>query len=112
MVSQVPNGCMRQRYYTETSQGAIMYAGCPLIHKSQFQTECALSSTKSYYTGLSYTLCDAIPVMRILKELKKRGFPIETETAKVHSKVFEDNSEAIYISKVHKFRPRKKIMSN
>ena len=38
----------------------ILYYGCPLIWKSQLQTEIALSSTESEYTGLSYALREAI----------------------------------------------------
>ena len=38
----------------------ILYYGCPLIWKSQLQTEIALSSTESAYTGLSYALCEAM----------------------------------------------------
>lgn len=34
----------------------ITYAGCPIVWKSQLQTEIALSSTESEYTGLSYAL--------------------------------------------------------
>ena len=34
----------------------ILYYGCPLIWKSQLQTEIALSSMESEYTGLSYAL--------------------------------------------------------
>src|SRR5210317_790954 len=41
----------------------ITFAGCPLVWKSQLQTEVALSSTESEYTGLSYALRDAIPIM-------------------------------------------------
>ena len=52
----------------------IMYEGCLVIHKSQLQTEIALSSTESEYTGLSYALREAIPIMRILNEFKDRGF--------------------------------------
>ena len=59
----------------------INYAGCPLLWKSQLQTEIALSSTESEYTGLSYALRDAIPIMQLLKEMKKRGFPINTPRA-------------------------------
>ena len=55
----------------------IKYAGCPLLWKSQLQTEIALSSTESEYTGLSYALRDAIPIMELLKELKSEGFPIK-----------------------------------
>jgi hypothetical protein len=43
----------------------INYAGCPLLWKSQLQTEVALLSTESKYTGLSYALRDAIPVMEL-----------------------------------------------
>ena len=62
----------------------INYAGCPLLWKSQLQTEVALSSTESEYTGLSYALRDAIPVMELLKEMKKRGYPILKMQARVH----------------------------
>ena len=48
----------------------ILYYGCPLIWKSQLQTEIALSSTESEYTGLSYACCEAIPLMTLLEELK------------------------------------------
>jgi len=45
----------------------ITYAGCPIMWKSQLQTEIALSSTESEYTGLSYALREAIPIMELLK---------------------------------------------
>jgi hypothetical protein len=89
----------------------IRYAGCPLLWKSQLQTEIALSSTESEYTGLSYALRDAIPIMELLKEMKKQGFPIETAQAKVHCRVFEDNSGALEMAKVHKYRPRTKHLN-
>jgi hypothetical protein len=86
----------------------IMYAGCPILWKSQMQTEIALSSTESEYCGLSYALRDAIPIMELLKELKAFKFPIRTSQAQVHCKVFEDNSGALEIATTHKFRPRTK----
>jgi hypothetical protein len=89
----------------------INYAGCPLLWKSQLQTEVALSSTESEYTGLSYALRDAIPVMELLKEMKKRGYPISTTQARVHCRVFEDNSGALEMAKVHKYRPRTKHLN-
>ena len=46
----------------------ILYYRCPLIWKSQLQTEIALSSTESEYTGLSYALHEAIPLMTLLEE--------------------------------------------
>ena len=89
----------------------VMYAGCPILWKSQLQTEIALSSTESEYTGLSYALRDAIPVMELLKEMKELKFPIKSATPKVHCKIFEDNSGALEIATVHKFRPRTKHLN-
>jgi len=86
----------------------ITYAGCPIIWKSQLQTEFALSSTESEYTGLSYALREAIPVMELLKEMRQHGFQVPNHQPKVHCKVFEDNSGAIEMARVHKVRPRTK----
>ena len=61
----------------------ILYYGCPLIRKSQLQTEIALSSTESEYTGLSYALRKAIPLMTLLEELKEHGFPVDKTKASV-----------------------------
>jgi len=86
----------------------IMYAGIPIIHKSQLQTEIALSTTESEYTGLSYALRETIPLMELLKEMKEQGIPVLDHRPKVHCKVFEDNSGALEIASVHKYRPRTK----
>src|SRR6056300_397126 len=90
----------------------ITYAGCPLVWKSQLQTEIALSSTESEYTGLSYALRDAIPIMRLFEEMIEYGIPIKSAKAEVHCRVFEDNTGALEIAKVHKFRPRTKHLNN
>ena len=89
----------------------ILYYGCPLIWKSQLQTEIALSSTESEYTGLSYALREAIPLMTLLEELKTHGFPVDQTKASVQCKVFEDNSGAIEIATNHKWRPRTKHLN-
>jgi hypothetical protein len=89
----------------------IMYEGVPITWKSQLQTEIALSSTKSEYTGLSYALREAIPIMNLLKEMKTMGIPITGANAKMHCKVFEDNSGALEIAKIHKYRPRTKHLN-
>jgi Reverse transcriptase (RNA-dependent DNA polymerase) len=86
----------------------IAYAGVPISWKSQLQGEIALSSTESEYTGLSYALREAIPIMGMLKEMKSLGFPIRTTKSKVHCRVFEDNSGALEMAKIHKYRPRTK----
>ena len=90
----------------------IMHAGCPITWKSQLQTEIALSSTESEYTGLSYALRETIPIMELLKEMKANGIKVRSTKPKVHCRVFEDNSGALEIAKVHKFRPRTKHLNN
>jgi hypothetical protein len=91
----------------------IRYMGCPIIWKSQLQTEIALSSTESEYTGLSYALRTVIPIMGLLNELQQHGFQVAPTngTAAVHCRVFEDNSGALEMAKVHKFRPQTKHMN-
>ena len=89
----------------------IMYEGCPLIWKSQLQTEVALSSTESEYIGMSYALREVIPIMELLKEMKHLGFPISKSKPKIHCKVFEDNSGALEMAKTHKYRPRTKHLN-
>ena len=77
----------------------IMYEGCPILHKSQLQTEIALSGTESEYTGLYYALREAIPIMRLLREFRERGFTAEEPTPKIHCKVYEDNSGVLKMEK-------------
>ncbi len=81
----------------------IMYKGCPLIWKSQLQTEIVLSSTESEYNGLSYALRKVIPIMELLKEMKGFGFPLRRTKPKVHCKVFEGNSGALEMAKPYKY---------
>ena len=80
----------------------IMYAGCPIVSKSQLQTEIALSTTEAEYTGLSYSLREVIPLMELLKEMKEKGFDVLDHKVKVHCRVFKDNPGAIEMVVVHK----------
>ena len=75
------------------------------MSKSQLQTEIVLSATEAEYTGLLYALIEAIPLMVILKEMKRKGFDVLDHKVKVHCRVFEDNSGAIEMVVVHKWRP-------
>jgi hypothetical protein len=90
----------------------IYYGGCPILRKSQLQTECALSSTESEYTGLSYALRDAIPIMNLFREMIEIALPVTTSTALDHCRVFEDKSGALEMAKVVKYRPRTKHLNN
>ena len=89
----------------------IKYAGCPFVSKSQLQTEIALSTTEAEYTGISYALREAIPLMELLKEMKEKGFDVLDHKVKFHCRVFEDNSGAIEMAVVHKWRPRTKNLA-
>jgi hypothetical protein len=89
----------------------VMFAGCPIVWASQLQTEIALSSTESELTGLSYALRSAIPMMRLITELKRHGFDVPNVGPKVHCKVFEDNSGALEIARLPKVRPRTKHLN-
>jgi hypothetical protein len=89
----------------------VMYEGCPMIWKSQLQTEIALSSTESEYIGISYAMREVIPIMELLKEMKRENFPIFKTKPKLHCKVFEDNSGALEMAKTHKYRPRTKHLN-
>ena len=107
-----PDGAMVDRDTARSRHGyIIMYAGCPIVWKSQLQTEIALSSTESEYTGLSYALREAIPIMELLKEMKQHGFRVMTPKAEVHCEVFEDNSGALEIARNPKYRPRTKHLN-
>ena len=86
----------------------IMYKDCPIMWKSQLQGEIALSSTESEYIGISHGLRDVIPIMETLKEMKNHGVPIGYTKSTVRCRVFEDNSGAIEMAKVHKYQPRTK----
>ena len=56
----------------------VSYHGCPIIWKSQMQTEIALSSTEREYTGLSYALREAFPMIKLIKEMKRNGFKVDS----------------------------------
>ena len=43
--------------------------------------------------------------MKILKEIKDKGFDVLDHKVKVHCRVFRDNSGAIEIAVYHKWRP-------
>ena len=81
------------------------------MSKSQLQTEIALNTTEAEYTGLSYALREVIPLMELLKEMKEKVFDVLDHKVKVHCRVFEDNSGAIEMAVVHKWRPRTKHLA-
>ena len=81
------------------------------MSKSQLQTEIALITTELEYTRLSYALREVIPLMERLKEMKEKGFNVLEHKVKVHCIVFKDNSGAIEMEVVEKWRPRTKNLA-
>jgi hypothetical protein len=53
-----------------------MHANCPIVTKSQLQTEVCLSATEPEYIGLSYAIREAIPIMETLDEMGQLGFKV------------------------------------
>lgn len=49
--------------------------------------------------------------MSLFKEMITMGLPITTSIAKVHCRVFEDNTGALEIARVAKYRPRTKHLN-
>ena len=76
--------------------------------KSQLQTEIALSTTESEYVSLSQALRRTIPLMSLVKEMKKFGFSVGATVPQVHCTLFKDNSGALVLSNAPAMRPRTK----
>lgn len=83
----------------------IFYARCPLLWQSKLQTEFALSTTKAELISMSQALRAALPIMEILKELRRAGFPLLPDLPSVKCKLFEDNNGAIELATTTKIRP-------
>ena len=86
----------------------VSYLGCPVLWKSQLQTEIALSSTESEYISLSQSLCKAIPLMELVKEMKVLGYNVGQTIPAVHCTLFKDNAGALCLAKAPAMRPRTK----
>ena len=75
------------------------------------QTEICMSSTESEYVGLSYALREVIPIIELMKEMKKQKFQVSKIKPQIHCRVFEDNSGALEMANTHKYRPRTKHLN-
>ena len=89
----------------------IKFLGCPIVWKSQLQHEIALSSTESEYTGLSYALREAIPIMQLVDEMRDNGFIPNKVKPSINCTVYEDNTGALEMANIHKYRPRTKHLN-
>ena len=83
----------------------ILYAGCLIIWYSKLQTQITLSTTEADYIALSQSLCNAIPMMQLLREMKVNGFSMLSTSPEVHCQAFEDNSRALELACTPKMQP-------
>jgi hypothetical protein len=86
----------------------VKFLGCPIMWKSQLQTEIALSSCESEYIALSQALRRVIPAMHLIQEMKKYHYHNTPSVPNVHCTLFEDNSGALTLAKAPAMRPRTK----
>ena len=61
----------------------ITYSGCPALWNSKLQTHVALSNTEAEHIALSQTLLDAIYIMKLVREMKDRGYNVCSTEPKV-----------------------------
>ncbi len=51
-----------------------------------------MSTTEAEYIAMSQALCDVIPIMGLLQEMKEQDFKVLCTEPYVYCKVLEDNS--------------------
>jgi hypothetical protein len=90
------------------SRWIIIYAGCPIYWASKLQSQVALSTTKAEYIAMSQALCDVIPIMNLLQEMREQDFKVICTEPYDYCKVFEDNSGALELARLPKLHPRTK----
>jgi hypothetical protein len=90
----------------------ITYGGCPIHWSSKLIHEVCMSSTEAEYVALSEALRSTIPMMEVMSEMAGHGMNGITDPPRVKCRVFEDNSGALEMAKVYKYRPRTKHLNS
>jgi len=86
----------------------IKLSGCPLVWKSQLQTEIALSTLEAEYAALSYALRTLLPLKRMLKEVAHAVQLPQDVVATILAEVFEDNQGCVALATNHRLTNRTK----
>ena len=94
------------------SGGIITYAGCPITWASKLQTLTAMSTTKAEYMALSMVMCEHLPLLELLREVKDNKVDTTFQPATIHCKAFEDNSRAVKNGKITQTQPTNKHVNN
>jgi hypothetical protein len=97
-----PENCLSRTGYI------FKYNNCPIVWKSQLQTEICLSSAEAEYVAMSQALRQTLPLIHILKEFNCVFPEVAYSTPTFNCKVFEDNTACISIADSDKFTPRTK----
>jgi hypothetical protein len=93
----------------------IFYAGCPVSWASKLQSQVALYTTEAEYVTMSQSLCDVIPVMNLLQEMREQDYQVICIEPHVYWKLFEDNSGALELArlpKLHQGQTHKCLLSS
>ena len=86
----------------------ITIAKCPMLWKSQLQSEVALSTTHAEYVALSQCMRVIIPLTSLVKEVLQAVDSKLVVTTAFHSEVFEDNMGAYYLANNQRLTSRSK----
>ena len=86
----------------------INVANCPVLWKSQLQTEIAMSTMEAEVVALDACCCDLIPVLNLVAEVRKAVGLDSNGTPSI--KVHEDNAGALILANTLRpqFTPRSK----
>jgi hypothetical protein len=86
----------------------IKLSNCPLVWKSQLQTEISLSTLEAEYSALSHALRTLLPLKRMLVGVAEvLSLPREVQ-ATILAEVFEDNQGCITLATKHRLTSRTK----
>ena len=78
----------------------MFFCSCPLIWKSQLQTETAPSTFHTEYVALSSAIRKLITIQQVLQELVQ-CLHLTYTTPVVHAEVFEDSNSAYLLATNH-----------
>jgi hypothetical protein len=88
----------------------IHFGGCPLVWKSQLQTETALSTFHAEYVALATALRTVIWLQRVIDELLA-AVELEGAPPVIHAEVFEDNNSTYLLANNQQLSPRSRHLN-
>jgi hypothetical protein len=86
----------------------ITLGGCPILWKSQLQTEISLSTLESEYSALSASMRTLLPLRDLLSEIcRELTLPPDFKST-IRCRVFEDNNGALLLATKQRITNRTK----